>query len=235
MIKRIKPIKLLKEVIVEALKKSNEDVQSVPGILLHEAIRNSAEFAKNHMKDSMMFFNHAGIWDYTISQIIKQTFKGYLLEFGVFKGTSINYFSNAIKTETFYGFDSFEGLQEDWKGWSLRKGAFDLNGVMPNVNPNVKLIKGWFDQTIPTFLNTQTVEHIRLLHIDCDTYEATKTVFEQLNKEIKTGTLILFDEFFGYRGWEIGEFKAFNEFVIDQKINFKFLAFSNCQVLVEII
>ena len=42
----------------------------------------------------------------------------YYLEFGVFKGTSTNFFSRYVNK--FYVFNSFEGLKEDWMGtWRI--------------------------------------------------------------------------------------------------------------------
>ena len=42
------------------------------------------------------------------------------IEFGVFSGTSINYFSKNLKKKI-YGFDSFEGLKEDWVGTTVTR------------------------------------------------------------------------------------------------------------------
>ncbi len=230
-----KPIKYLKAQLVDALNTHRTFQDSVPNLLLKKAIQDSADFASNNMQDAMMFFDHKGIWDYSVTAIQKQSKDGLFLEFGVFQGASINYLSSQLSTKIFHGFDSFEGLKEDWSGWSLTKGAFDLKGQLPTVNSNVKLVKGWFDATLPDFIQKQSNPFVQWLHIDCDTYEATKTVFECLEGNIQKGTLILFDEYFGYRGWEIGEYKAFNEFIDKSKLQFKYKAFAKCQVLVEII
>ncbi len=230
-----KPIKFLKEQLKDALNAHQLHQNSVPNILYKKALEDSASFANEHMQNAMMFFDHKGIWDYSVSRISKQSNSGHLMEFGVFQGASINYISGKLPQLTIFGFDSFEGLKEDWSGWSLTKGAFDLKGELPAVNSNVTLIKGWFDATLPKFIDDKSVDVVRWLHIDCDTYEATKTVFELLESKLKSGSLILFDEFFGYRGWEIGEFKAFNEFIEKTGLNFRYLAFAKCQVLVEIL
>jgi len=230
-----KPIKYLKSQLIDALNAHKTHQDSVPNLLLKDAIKDSADFAKENMQNAMMFFDHKGIWDYSVNVISKQNREGLFLEFGVFQGASINYISSKLPNKIFHGFDSFEGLKEDWSGWSLTKGAFNLDGKLPPVNSNVELIKGWFDQTLPGFMNNQSNQYIQWLHIDCDTYEATKTVFECLESNIQSGTLILFDEFFGYRGWEIGEYKAFQEFINKTKLQFKYKAFAKCQVLVEIL
>ena len=72
------------------------------------------------------------------------------LEFGVASGRTINYISKFTKDKV-YGFDSFEGLPEKWRD-GFNKGAFNRNGILPEVNNNVELIKGWFDETLPNFI-----------------------------------------------------------------------------------
>ena len=78
--------------------------------------------------------------------------------------------SNTLKDKLFFGFDSFEGLQEDWKGSGLAKNHFSLRGKLPKVNDNVNLISGWFSSTLPQFLKNFN-DQICLIHIDCDTYQ----------------------------------------------------------------
>ena len=69
------------------------------------------------------------------------------LEFGVWTGGTLNQISTHTN-KTVFGFDSFEGLPEVWdrenKGWWSDKGSFSLQGKLPKVNQNVKLIKGWY-------------------------------------------------------------------------------------------
>jgi len=62
---------------------------------------------------------------------------------------------SALRDTTIYGFDSFEGLQQDWKGHMSKAGHFSLAGQLPKVEDNVKLIKEWFDQTVPVFMAQQ--------------------------------------------------------------------------------
>lgn len=160
------------------------------------------------------------------------------LEFGVFKGTTINTVAKARPDLTFHGFDSFEGLPEDWAmgGKHVRADAFDRKGVMPEVESNVKLHKGWFDDTLPKFLSIfETPEILRkevgYLHVDCDIYSSTVTVLEELQTWIVPGTIIRFDELacwrtvFGeaspsgsasramYTTWKEHEWKAMNEWM----------------------
>lgn len=67
-----------------------------------------------------------------------------------------------------------------------------------------------------------------------DTYTPTKFVLEQLASFIGKGTIIIFDEFFGYPSWELNEAKAWREFVIDYGIDFDYVGFTDLQVAVII-
>jgi hypothetical protein len=192
----------------------------------NRSISDSADYADNKMMSAMMFNKREQLWDFSLSKI--QT-DGLFGEFGVFEGYSINYFANKFPNHSFHGFDSFEGLQEDWSGWILTKGSFDLGGVLPKVKKNVHLHKGWFDETLPIFLQSNQ-ENFSFIHIDCDTYEATKSVFLYLNSRIVEGTIIVFDEYFGYRGWRLGEYKAWQEFVSSYSIIYDYIGFSSDQV-----
>ena len=145
------------------------------------------------------------------------------LEFGVFRGSTINNMSNYTK-DTVYGFDSFEGLPEFWRE-GFDAGAFNLEGQLPSVNNNVELIKGWFTETLPTFLEAHPSSNITLLHIDCDLYSSTKYVLDTCRYFIKPGCIVVFDELINYDGWDgdNGEFRAFNEWVQENDIKFEWI------------
>jgi hypothetical protein len=163
-------------------------------------------------------------WAYSIAQADVNS--GLWLEFGVMNGRSINFISNRINT-TIYGFDSFEGLPDDWYDDIEygKKGSFSTNGVLPNVNKNVTLIKGWYDDTLPEFVKTlKDTDHVSFIHIDCDLYSSTKTVFNNLAPYIKKGTVIMFDEYWYAYRCEEHEFKAFQEFVKENNISYEYIA-----------
>jgi hypothetical protein len=50
---------------------------------------------------------------------------------------------------------------------------------------------------------------------------------------LKKGSVILFDEFYGYPNWEKEEFKAFQETFEDHE--FKYIAFCESEVAIEIL
>ena len=75
---------------------------------------------------------------------------GLFLEFGVYKGQSINIFSKLKPNLIFHGFDTFTGLPEEWDmgDKKIKAGHFYLD-KMPSVEKNVILHKGLFESTIP--------------------------------------------------------------------------------------
>jgi len=148
-----------------------------------------------------------------------------ICEFGVFNGNTINHIA-AMTPQTVFGFDSFEGLPEDWQGMGAKKGHFAVK-KLPAVRPNVTLVKGWFDQTLPAFL-AQNQGKVGFLHVDCDLYSSTKTVLGLLQPRLAAGAVIVFDEYFNHPEWEQGEHKAFHEFLAAAGVSFEFIGY-NCQ------
>jgi hypothetical protein len=149
----------------------------------------------------------------------------HVLEFGVYKGHTITKIKDTLSHEyKIFGFDSFEGLPEDWTGTVCNKGFFTTNGNIPDIN-GVTFYKGWFEDTIKEYL--KVADNISLLHVDCDLYSSTKTIFDNLHPFIKQKTLIVFDEWIynGNSNCNDHEQKAFYEYVEKNKINFRFIDF----------
>lgn len=152
---------------------------------------------------------------------------GLCLEFGVWNGSTISYINEQLSNWEIYGFDSFKGLPEKWDRSDdprYVKGYFDLDGQIPNLHPNIKLIKGWFEDTLPEWCEThQQYSQIDLLHIDCDIYSSTKTIFTCCKSLIKKDTIIVFDELLSYSNFEKHEIKAFYEFIQYSNLDFNIL------------
>lgn len=162
--------------------------------------------------------------------------EGLCLEFGTYRGDSINLLAKLQPQRHFFGFDSFTGLPETWTTGS-RKGAFNTDGRLPKVRANVTLIKGFFDQTLPLFVKEQKGEKIALIHNDSDLYSSTITLFEELKHMIVSGTIIVFDEYYNYSEWLEGEYKAFMEITGKHQINFEYIGYirMGSQVAVRIL
>jgi len=154
---------------------------------------------------------------------------GLWMEFGVATGNSARYICANID-KTYYGFDSFKGLPNDWVrhdgDTGTLKGAFNTNGKYPHVpHANFKLVEGWYEDTLDQFL-LENPEPCAFVHIDCDLYSSTNTVLECLYKHgrLVPGTVIIFDEFYGYDKYTEHEYKAFRELVNKYNIHFNWLA-----------
>jgi hypothetical protein len=148
--------------------------------------------------------------------------EGLICEFGVFSGASVNFLARHT-AETVYGFDSFTGLPERWLD-GFPPGHFALPSP-PWVRQNVRLVMGWFSETLPVFL-AEHPEPVSFLHIDCDLYSSTRTVLSLLQPRIRAGTVIVFDDYFNYPGWREGEFKAFQEFVADSDFSYDYIGYN---------
>jgi len=140
---------------------------------------------------------------------------GLIMEFGVATGRSIRHWATIFPTHDIWGFDGFEGIYEDWNG--LPAGTFKRS-TLPAVPSNVHLVVGRFDQTLGSWLATHPGP-ARLIHIDCDLYQATQDVFEQLRPRIQSGTIIVFDEYWNYPDWQAHEFRAWHQ----QQIPYEYL------------
>ena len=215
-----------------ALRKRQSHLQdTLLDFLQVDALSECARFVKTHLEQALAFSDKRRLWDFALSKVRPG---GLYAEFGVYKGESINYLSRRIGGgETIFGFDSFEGLKEDWRGHQERAGTFSLGGKLPRVFENVTLVKGWFDKTVPRFLDEHS-QHFSFLHIDCDTFEAASLVLTLVKDRITSGTVVVFDEFFGYRGWRLGECKAWEEFAGAAKMNFEYLGFTDQQVAIRV-
>ena len=201
--------------------------------LMRRAVEKSADYAEENMQKAVIFTDNykAHIWDCAISKL---TIDGYLAEFGVFKGESINYLAKSVSPKTIFGFDSFRGLEEDFS-IDFAKGGFNQNGIAPNVENNVVLVEGSFSDSLPKWLN-ENDGVFSFINIDCDTYKSTSTVLNLLGPErIVPGTLIAFDEYFGFPGWENEEFKAWKDYCNAHGVKYRYVAMCQMQVLVEVL
>jgi Macrocin-O-methyltransferase (TylF) len=141
------------------------------------------------------------------------------LEFGVYRGYSMRLWSEGLKNPDaqLIGFDSFEGLPEDWHA-DASAGRFDTGGQTPMIDDSrVSFVKGWFDAVLPTF---NMPSHDRLVvNLDADIYSSTKYVLDWLTPHIRPGDILYFDEFFD----RTQELRAFDEFLKTTNMRFALL------------
>ena len=197
---------------------------SIFQMYVEEEIEKCFNNFKKYFKTSL-FLDTWTLREHAIKKAIAndQNLEKTYMEFGVFSGSSINFLSKHLYNKEIYGFDSFEGLKEDWIGTSVIKGTFDLKQKIPKLRKNVVPIKGWIDQTLPKFLEEKKPK-INFMHIDVDTYETSKIILELTKKFLEKGAIIVFDELYNFPGWEVGEYKALKE--IFNENDYKFLSFA---------
>ena len=120
--------------------------------------------------------------------------EAHVLEFGVFKGRTINIFGRLLPNKIIHGFDSWIGLPSDWvKGPGSMRGKGSFITPKPTVEANVKLYDGWIADTLPKWLEDNDGV-VGLVHIDTDVYSSAKEILTLLNDRIVTDTIIIFDE-----------------------------------------
>lgn len=208
--------------------------RSILDLMWQEAAKESVKYICKNGSNARMFVDRIQLLKFMLEEYIKNNdYKDKLfLEFGVFEGWSINFCSSLIPEAKFYGFDSFEGLPETSGVWV--KGEFDVKEKLPKVNKNVSLIKGYFNETLPKFLEEHK-EKAAFIHIDCDLYSSTKTVFDNIYDRIVPNTVIQFDEYYNYPGWRNHEFKAFQEFCKKYSVEYEYIGISSAYQVAVVI
>jgi hypothetical protein len=87
------------------------------------------------------------------------------------------------------------------------------------------LIPGLFENTLPQWVRAQN-KNFAFVHLDADLYSSTKQVLTIANAYFPNNTLFLFDEYFGYVGWENGEHKAWIEWLELNRYSAECIAFA---------
>ncbi len=209
---------------------SDEDAHNITRELQRRALSDTADYVQSRMSMVPAVSSKFELLDLAMKKV---TVDGLCLEFGVWRGATINHVAAQL-AKPVYGFDSFEGLPEDWNGL-VPKGHFKLTTV-PKVRQNVELVVGWFDTTLQSFLAAHSGP-VAFCHVDCDLYSSTKTIFQNIGPRIVNGTVIVFDEYFNYPGWRDGEFRAFQEFCTEAGVTYEYVGYCRTaeQVAVRIL
>lgn len=186
------------------------------------ASEESARYVLENMRTVPNFDTDYDLHEWvTTTQLDPKLDRGMILEFGVATGRTLNQFAYWLPDRMVYGFDGFTGLPEDWTS-RMRKGFFARDNL-PRVRGNCELVVGYFDKTLPGFMKQQGQRPVQLLHIDCDLYSSTKTVLNSLRSNIVPGTVIIFDEYINYPGWQQDEFRAWQEHVRSQHLEYEYI------------
>jgi len=133
-----------------------------------------------------------------------------------------------------YGFDWFKGLPEEWRVSDERVdtiGKFavtvqkidDFIATKEKQYPKLKIINGLIQDTLPGFLEEHP-GNCAFINVDCDLYSSANCALIALQDRIVPGTVINFDEFWGYDNYRNGEYKAFMEFIERTGYKYRFIA-----------
>jgi hypothetical protein len=190
----------------------------------------SADYMVAHMMNARNLVGRAELLEFALGEC---SVDGLILEFGVFRGESLRFMAKRTRQEV-HGFDSFEGLPEDWT-YFQKQGRFSLEGKIPDFREtNIRVYKGWFEETLPRFLAGHTGA-ARLIHIDCDIYSSTRTVLDLAAPRVVKGTVIVFDEYLNYPSWQAHEFRAFQEFVAANHLRYRYAGFASSHSSVAVV
>jgi O-methyltransferase len=142
---------------------------------------------------------------------------GCVVECGVWRGGMSAGMATLLGDErAYFLFDSFEGLppaQEidgkaalEWQGNKNDPNYLDNCSASPEIAEkamrmagvrNVQLCKGWFEQTLPTFIPPC---QIALLRLDGDWYSSTTVCLDNLFDRVAPKGLILLDDYYTWDG-----------------------------------
>lgn len=166
-----------------------------------------------------------------VKSVLDEQVHGAIVECGVAQGGSALLMARLATTHArvrqVWLFDSYEGLPEptadDYRDGvtgrhvrPLPKGS--CLGTIEQVSSllferfglprdSIHLVKGWFQDTLPT--TRQQVGPIAVLRLDGDWYESTKCCFEQLYDQVTENGFVILDDYFSCFGCQ----KATDEFL----------------------
>jgi O-methyltransferase len=154
---------------------------------------------RGQLSNSFPQNSREAVWEHLFTTIGANQ-KVLLLEFGVFDGRSIQKFAelNHNSASRFIGFDSFDGLPEDWSS-DCPKGTFSQGGRIPSVQDSrITFVKGWFSDTvIPRMDGVRDPDAIVICHFDADLYSSTLFCLTSMLQRFE-GFYFVFDEFPGH-------------------------------------
>jgi O-methyltransferase len=159
---------------------------------------------------------------------VNRPIPGYYFEFGCHSGGTMRLawkHSRHLFEWHYVAFDSFEGLPdvegidqlEVFKKGNLATAENDFVEMMLGagmLRNRLRTVKGFYDRTLtPDLAASLGGRKAAVICIDCDLYASTRPVLEFIKDFLQEGTVIVFDDWFCYRGRpDRGEQRAFGEF-----------------------
>lgn len=161
---------------------------------------------------------------------------GAIVECGVWRGGMIAGIAKALKNfnNSYYLFDSFEGLPKVKEIDGERAKEWQMNTASPfyydncraefeyaeklflSLDVEFKIIKGWFNETLPLHKPSETISILRL---DADWYESTKICLEILFPLVKQNGIVIIDDYYTWDGCSRAVHEYFNEIKSSSRIH----------------
>jgi len=141
-------------------------------------------------------------------------------EYGVWRGEAFQYLIKTFKKG--YGFDTFEGIPEDWH--DTKSGSYSSGGNIPQIKGG-EFIVGKFEDTLPGFF-AEPRPMASVINFDADLYSSTICALNFSKPVIDQHTILIFDEFIMNKNWEKDEYKALNEFCFNNNCTYEVMAIS---------
>lgn len=161
-------------------------------------------------------------------------FEGDYYEFGIFRGGTFLEAGRAVDElkihgARLYGFDSFEGLPPpegiDATDTRFFEGQFSCGReeVEKNLASNgmdisrIELIEGFYENSLTDGLRKKFLfKDVSVALLDCDYYSSTKVALDWLTPYIRSGSVILFDDWYSYGdSSDLGQPKAFSDWLFE--------------------
>jgi Macrocin-O-methyltransferase (TylF) len=183
---------------------------------------------------------HTLLWEASrLARPSRQDSDELLLDLGVWLGWSTRLISDASGRQV-YGFDTFEGLVEDWQVDDqilFKRGTFSLSeplaqrsmrdtgvtlhdGLPAALGRKVQFIRGSTYETLSPFLADRPAAPITFFHMDLDTYESCLHALETCKDRFIEGSILVFDEYLVTNA----EMRAFFEFQSKYKLEWRYRA-----------
>ena len=169
--------------------------------------------------------------------------EGFYLEFGVREALMLRALTRELPpTRRWHGFDSFVGLPSDARGATWRPGQYTTKGHLPDMSccPNVVLHAGWFNETLPAFLDRAPANNnsrgnrqhhprpIAFMHLDADIYSSTVLVLDAVFGRCRhrVGSVLAFDELWGTQAQLEHEWRALHESTSRHGVRWEFISYA---------
>lgn len=193
--------------------------------------------------DSMIGYKRMSNVQNCMIDVIQNNIPGDFIETGVWRGGTVIFMAAILKAfeitdRKVWVADSFEGLpkpnEEKYeadkgdKHYVFNELKVSLENVMDNfrkydlLGDNVKFLKGWFSETLPT----APIEKLAVLRLDGDMYESTMDGLVNLYPKLSVGGYCIIDDWNAVVACK----KAVNDYIQQHNITAEIITIDNIAV-----